>query len=134
LKPFIEIFGRDNVHVVCFEDLIRGDLQTWRTIAGLLEITPDKAVALFDTVHERKRVSNLRFFKAKWQGRLPVFWGLRRNISDLRVSERLEKKSGVFKPVINSAVIEQLHEYYSGQNRSLSAEFKLDLVRHFYPH
>lgn len=133
LKPFIEIFGRDNVHVVCFEDLIQANLQTWSKIASLLDISADRALRLFGTVHERKRISNLRFFKAKWQGQLPVFSGVRQHVSDLPLSKTLEKKLGEFKPTVNSIIIDQIHEFYKEQNRSLGAEFKLDLARHSYP-
>ncbi len=133
LLPFIETFGRENVHVVCFEDMVNANLTVWNELGDILGIKAEKALHLFQSQHSRIRptLRQLSLGRICRMG-LPFF-----STPDVRSFQgRFGRWLGNGNRAELSWKPEQLHRialYYSPGNILLQQEFNLTLNRWGYP-
>jgi len=133
LRPFIEVFGRDSIRVLCFEDLVCGDRDSWRQMGELVGLEAGEAESLFRAEHQRERISErqLKYGRAM-RLLLPLV-----TTPDVRTiggrAESLLRGGSKYKPEWTSVELERLDDYYSSGNAELEGVFDLSLRRWEYP-
>ena len=128
LQPFVGHFGASNCHVVTFEGLVGGDLQSWTTISRLLGCGPEECFRAFSSGQERNRITRGQMALGRLMGALDPW----HSPPDVR-SLKWASLGGMYTPNWPSGEIERLSAYFGPGNRELSKETGLDLAQFSYP-
>ena len=133
VRHYVQLFGRENVFVMCFEDFARNPGSVFNNMldfvgAGCLELPAS----------EGARRVNVRYsVPSEWLLRLMSFIGLRSRLADkLLVYMDSYLFMGRVKRNRDSVlrlVSPEIQESWRKSNRQLAADMSMDLQRHNYP-
>jgi hypothetical protein len=137
LSLYRDLFGKDNIHILFFEDLIYSKNTFVSQLSNILKIDSKKTNELLKERHERQRNSKRQHmyhkFKSNYFHNMPI-------TSIIPYSQRLRSiwnkyllSGDKFSVTINAKWRNMLVEYYSNDNRMLSKEYSIDIERYSYP-
>lgn len=136
IKYYSDLFGKENVCVLLYEDLQNNQRKYLYDLTGFLRIDLEESVKLLKSKHENIRIkqSTLDYERLKTQfypvSRLPIGSKLLKSLSRLKIHTQKDRDADVnFCPEWR----ERLYNYYQEGNRNLIKEFKLPLEKHNYP-
>lgn len=136
INLYSEIFGRDNIGVFLFEELVYNPNNFAEKISNFLGINPELSKAILNNKHENISVSQrYNYYRAlvrlKLMPRLELLkflpYSFRKDILDfLKSGKKKDYK-------INQNMQTLIHEYFAPLNNKLQEEYKLDLTSYNYP-
>jgi hypothetical protein len=134
---YVELFGRERVHVLLFEEFVEDRASFMQKLSTLLCIDADEAVRLVQGSHERKR--NTRRMLTYNKFRTGFLWG--RDLTSglpfggllARWGENYLKGGETAKIALNAELKQKVHALYSQDNASLAEQFHLPLGEYGYP-
>lgn len=132
-----ELFGRERVHVLLFEEFIEDRASFMRKLSTLLEVDADEAIRLVQGSHERKRNTGRMLAYNKF--RTGFLWGrdltawLPLGSALTRWSESYLKGGGAAKIALTAEFKHKVHALYSQDNARLANQFDLPLGQYGYP-
>jgi hypothetical protein len=133
ISPYIEIFGLENVRVLPFEKVVRGDERTWEELGSLTSTAGPVALQRFRSHHERHRITDrrVRF------GRLLRWTPPLASMPDVRAIDgplgRILDGGGRFQPTWPDESATALGAFYEEGNAALGEAFGLPLRELGYP-
>lgn len=133
VTAFVEAFGRERIHVVCFENLVRGDIDAWHEVGALVGLDGEGALALFQAEHQRERITErqLQYGRAM---RLLLPFVSTPDVRHLHGPAGSALQGGSkFVPEWPASQLTRLAAFYSAGNSSLAADFGVPLGALKYP-
>lgn len=137
LSVYEELFGRDHVHVLMFEEFLRDKGTFVERLSTILRIDPGEAYRALEYSHERKRYTNRMLAYNKF--RTSFLWGVDLT-KYLPFGGVLSKWFEMFleggraaQVVMSNEIKEKLHALYGTENALLAAKYNLPLGQYGYP-
>jgi Sulfotransferase domain len=133
ISPFAQIFDRENVHVIIFEELVNDVESAWTRLAALLGKDELEIGNLFRSQRFRERPSE-RQVKL---GRLAAFLLPVIDQPDVTapagIFGQFLRRGRSYNVKLNQTQRDQLNSFYAEGNRTLADVFELDLASYGYP-
>lgn len=136
IELYIERFGRENIHVMMFEEFIQDKASFVRQLSNLLNLSDSECLALLDKQHERKRITT-RQFRAHQLDEI-LFCG-RKCLREIGIGwldkkwQKFLSKGSALSIQLNEKWESALCEIYSEGNRKLAETYSLPLEKYNYP-
>jgi hypothetical protein len=140
IKTYIKFFGRDNVHVFLFEDLVADQVSFTRQLCAVMGIDADESLALLQGASDNQRMSAAQIDRLKQLAQSPwkaaVF-----QFTPARIRPRLygleaggDDPSTAAKPraTLSAAWKERIFEEVRAGNQWLKSVYSLHLDRYGY--
>jgi len=119
--------------VTCFEDLVRGDLDSWQQVGTLVGLGAEEAFSLFSAEHQRERITERQLRYGRTMRMLLPFVATP-DIRAVRGWTGAALQGGSkFVPSWAPAQVERLATYYAAGNSKLEKVFGLRLQALRYP-
>ena len=137
LSIYEQLFGKDRVHVLLFEEFVSDRKSFIDKLSGILRIDPVEALNGLKASHERRRLTGRLLAYNKF--RTSFFWGTQfskllpfgNRLSNL-VDGFLEKGSPA-KIAMSPEIKKTIHELYCEGNTKLAEKYNLPLAQYGYP-
>jgi hypothetical protein len=136
INLYASLFGKENIHVLLFEDYIKDPVKFISQLCSIMEIDKKEALALINGRHERKRLTQRQFNMHRFQSQL--FLGHQVNFS-LRIPfiNKLWQKYLQGGKSAENFLTPHWHNklltLYQESNTQLAKSFGLPLKQHNYP-
>ena len=131
---YSQAFGRDRVHVLPFEELLRESDRYYAKLAALFSIdASDVAAAFGKRIKERKRVARMKY--EFFESRFPSIRKIRRVLPD-RANYHINRLLNSGRPYEHALRPDQrtvIERFYAEGNQALNAALGLGLERWAYP-
>jgi len=137
VKYYSELFGKENIGVFLFEEMVQ-DLESFsKRLSNFLDIDETETYNLLNSKHENDGVSqnlnSYRKFKATVSSYIPTFLKNSELIRALDKQLFQKLKQGKKQKIEMSIRTKQkIFEYYNEQNKKLADEFDLNLKKYGY--
>ena len=133
LQPFIAEFGRDQIKLVAFERLVKGDEEAWTTVSQLFRVSPEWAWSQFSGDRHRERIS----LRQKRYGQVASWGPPISPAPDVRLVTgtlgKLLAGGPRFIPKWPREFLGDVRKYYGAGNTALEQVFALGLADLGYP-
>jgi hypothetical protein len=136
INLYSELFGRDNIGVFLFEELVNNPNQFANRISNFMEIDPEQSQIILNNKHENVSVSQrYNYYRALVRRRLmPHIESLKILPDDFKKNILFFLKSGNKKNYkIHPTTQAMLHEHFAPLNNKLQEEYRIDLTSYNYP-
>lgn len=137
LTVYADLFGRERVHVLLFEEFVEDKPQFVKKLSEILAIDTDEAGKLLQVGHERKRFTGRMLAYNRF--RTSFFWGVPLShylpfgrMASQWLHEFLNKGASA-KIMLTDEMKKQIHDLYGMDNALLARKYDLPLERYGYP-
>jgi hypothetical protein len=137
LNVYSNLYGRDNIHILLFEDFINDKKRFIKKLSNILSINYSESMRLLNGAHERPRVTSRYYNYNKFRTNFMWSKHLTKNIPFGRsISSRFEnylKRGHPVKIELNSSQRKKIFDLYCDDNKALVEKYGVPLQEYGYP-